>query len=83
MYVENLQPATTYHYRLVAVNEDGTTYGPDQTFTTRGYPLSVVQTNPVGGRLGVTLPGESRESAHHHAKRTKKKARRKGGRRKR
>jgi hypothetical protein len=29
---------TTYHYRLVATNEDGTTYGPDQTFSTPGYP---------------------------------------------
>ncbi len=28
-----LAPGTTYHYRLVASNELGTVYGPDQTFT--------------------------------------------------
>ncbi len=33
--VEGLQPSTTYHYRLVAVNAAGeTTYGADETFTT-------------------------------------------------
>lgn len=29
-----LAPATTYHYRLVATNGDGTTTGADRTFTT-------------------------------------------------
>jgi hypothetical protein len=29
-----LEPGTSYHYRVVATNELGTTYGPDQTFTT-------------------------------------------------
>ena len=33
-----LQPATTYHYRIVATNEDGTVPGPDQTFSTPGFP---------------------------------------------
>ena len=28
-----LQPGVTYHYRAVAVNADGTTYGADGTFT--------------------------------------------------
>jgi hypothetical protein len=28
-----LTPGTTYHYRLVATNGDGTSYGPDKTFT--------------------------------------------------
>ena len=28
-----LAPGTTYHYRVVASNEVGTVYGPDQTFT--------------------------------------------------
>jgi uncharacterized repeat protein (TIGR01451 family) len=32
----NLQPGTTYHYRFLASNPDGTTYGADQTFTTAG-----------------------------------------------
>ena len=30
-----LQPGTIYHYRVVASNAVGTTYGPDRTFTTR------------------------------------------------
>jgi hypothetical protein len=30
----SLAPATTYHYRLVASNENGETYGDDKTFTT-------------------------------------------------
>ena len=29
-----LKVGTTYHYRVVAENEAGTTTGPDQTFTT-------------------------------------------------
>lgn len=31
-----LAPGTTYHYRIVASNAAGTTYGADQTFTTTG-----------------------------------------------
>jgi hypothetical protein len=31
-----LASATTYHYRVVATNEAGTTYGPDETFQTSG-----------------------------------------------
>ena len=29
-----LRPKTTYHFRLVATNEGGTTYGKDKTFRT-------------------------------------------------
>jgi hypothetical protein len=32
--VSGLQPGTTYHYRIVASNIGGTTYGADQTLTT-------------------------------------------------
>jgi hypothetical protein len=38
-----LIPGTTYHYRLVATNEDGTTYGQDVTFTTPGVPAIIAQ----------------------------------------
>jgi hypothetical protein len=31
-----LLPGTTYHYRAAGSNSDGTTYGPDKTFTTLG-----------------------------------------------
>ncbi len=33
-----LAPATTYHYRLVAANGNGTSNGLDQTFKTNGQP---------------------------------------------
>lgn len=46
----NLQPGTTYHYRSVAVNEFGTTYGENQTFNTLvlgvGWPTA---TKVTGG----------------------------------
>ena len=42
-----LQPATTYHFRAVAVNFNGVTNGSDQTFTTPAAP-SIVATS-VGG----------------------------------
>jgi phosphodiesterase/alkaline phosphatase D-like protein len=35
-----LAPETTYHYRIVATNEVGSTVGPDETFTT---PPNIVQ----------------------------------------
>ena len=36
--ISGLSPATTYHYRAVAINFAGTTHGPDQTFTTPNEP---------------------------------------------
>jgi DNA-binding beta-propeller fold protein YncE len=39
--VQNLQPATTYHYRFVASNPAGTVYGQDETFTTAGVPQAI------------------------------------------
>ncbi len=43
MIVMNLFPNTIYHYRLVAINDAGTTNGNDQTFTTLlpAYPQNV------------------------------------------
>lgn len=32
--IGGLQPGTTYHFRVIATNDAGTTAGPDQTFTT-------------------------------------------------
>lgn len=37
--LEGLAPGKTYHYRVVASNKEGTTYGPDQTFTTFQTPI--------------------------------------------
>jgi hypothetical protein len=38
--VSGLQPGTTYHYRAVAVNSQGTTFGPDETFTTLPFGIA-------------------------------------------
>ncbi|HEY5288357.1 MAG TPA: hypothetical protein VIJ50_14775 [Solirubrobacteraceae bacterium] len=40
--LRTLQPGTTYHYRLVANNTGGTTYGADATFTTPIFPTSTI-----------------------------------------
>jgi hypothetical protein len=36
--LSGLSPRTTYHYRVVATNEGGTSVGADRTFTTGGAP---------------------------------------------
>ncbi len=38
-----LSPGTTYHYRLVAANPDGTATGADQTFTTAAVVVPATQ----------------------------------------
>ena len=43
--LSGLTPGTTYHYRLVATNADGTDYGYDYTFTTS----AVTDVAPVNG----------------------------------
>ncbi len=51
-----LKNGTTYHYRLVAKSDAGTTYGSDLTFATRGVTIAVGGREVVyGGR--VTLSG--------------------------
>ena len=55
--LSGLDPNTTYHFRVVAVNAGGTATGMDQTFTTPALPVtaavdSVAATN---GTITVTL----------------------------
>ena len=70
--VPNLLPGTTYHYRLVATNGGGTTYGPDMTFTTGEYPAQVIQ-EPVALRtLLVPSGGETAKPSSKHRKKAKK-----------
>ena len=56
--LQYLVPSTTYHYRLVATNFDGTTYGQDQSFTTPGVPSPVGQpaTIPLIATPSVAFP---------------------------
>jgi hypothetical protein len=41
--LQYLIPGVTYHYRLLASNEDGTSYGQDMTFTTPGVAAPIAQ----------------------------------------
>ncbi len=50
--LSHLNPGTTYHYRLVASNADGTTYGYDYTFTTGSGPHAAFTLTPT-----VAAPG--------------------------
>lgn len=43
-----LKPDTTYHYRLVASNEFGTTYATELTFSTAGPGVTTEPAEPVG-----------------------------------
>ena len=36
----DLQPGTTYYYRVIATNADGTSYGAEQSFTTGSFPVA-------------------------------------------
>jgi hypothetical protein len=56
----NLAPATTYHYRLVAHNRNGTVTGTDRIFKTKAQPLGLTLAatpNPVPFGAGTTLVG--------------------------
>ena len=87
--VGGLQPATTYHYRIVAFNAAGVGYGEDEIFTTVGFPMGIVQPvapSPisfVSPIVPVSAPVVKRGPAKHkvthkcHKKAKKKKCLRK------
>jgi len=54
--VSGLKPGTTYHYRLVARNDAGTTRGADASLTTVGVTLTAPAFQVVYGR-GILLSG--------------------------
>ncbi len=61
--VSGLLPNALYHVRLVATNSDGTTVGPDRTFTTKEDPAPAppvlgksFDVKPVSGIVFVRLP---------------------------
>ena len=53
-----LTPFTRYHYRLVAQNSKGTTFGGDRTFTTKKQPLGF---SLAAGNVTRDTRGERRE----------------------
>jgi hypothetical protein len=60
--VQNLSPGTTYHYRLIATNANGTTNGADRTFRTDPNPrppgvtrTGTAQVAPDGAVLRSTI----------------------------
>jgi hypothetical protein len=55
--LSGLAPSTTYHYRLVASNSGGVSYGADQSFTTLVVPVISVPVTPV-----ITSASESHRS---------------------
>ena len=58
--IANLAPTTTYHYRLVAHNRNGTVTGADRSFKTKPQPLGLTLAatpNPVPFGAGTTLVG--------------------------
>jgi hypothetical protein len=58
--VGGLVPATTYHFRLVARNAKGLTFGRDRTFRTRRQPLALLLAaipNPIRTGRSTVLGG--------------------------
>jgi hypothetical protein len=53
--IGGLTPNTLYHYRLVAENKYGTTYGADRPFTTPGSPTFVSEPVSEVSQTGATL----------------------------
>ncbi len=65
MTLAELQPGTTYYYRVTATNADGTSHGEPQTFTTPGFParLSVPVSPPQIAIPATPFPTNVTESA--------------------
>jgi hypothetical protein len=79
--LQYLAPGTTYHYRFVAVNSDGRTYGADQTFTTPVYsnPIVLPSTLPLIATPAIAFPTETAPTQKAATKKkTSKKQHRKG-----
>jgi phosphodiesterase/alkaline phosphatase D-like protein len=55
--VTTLTANTTYHFRVVAVNAGGTSYGVDMTFTTGPGPAVTTEVASAVGTSGATLNG--------------------------
>jgi hypothetical protein len=60
--ITGLTAATLYHYRVVATNETGTTYGPDETFQTVGPAWSSESVPKPASGKSTFLDGVSCQS---------------------
>lgn len=65
MSLEELQPGTTYDYRVTATSSDGTSYGADETFTTSALPnlLAPPSVVPLIATPAIVFPNESKAPA--------------------
>jgi hypothetical protein len=63
--LQNLAPGSVYHYRIVAINSDGRTYGADRTFTTPAYSNPIVQPQglPLLATPMIAFPTETTNTA--------------------
>jgi Ca2+-binding RTX toxin-like protein len=55
--VSGLKAGTTYHFRLLATSDAGTSTGADQVFTTQGAPIVVTGLATAVGSTSATLAG--------------------------
>jgi phosphodiesterase/alkaline phosphatase D-like protein len=79
-----LQPGTTYHYRVVASNADGTVYGSEQALTTAGVavaltvpPAPPLISTPKVAFPSVKAPAKSTAKKKHKTAKTKTKRKKK------
>jgi hypothetical protein len=75
-----LVPGTTYHYRILATNVDGTTYGADHTFTTLNVasPISQPGATPLlSVSATMQFPTEKNVTPAKKTKKVKRKAKKK------
>jgi streptogramin lyase len=67
--ISGLTPGNTYHYRVVATNASGTTYGRDMTFTAQTMPIVETQaaTDVAGtsAKLRATVDPNSFSTSYH------------------
>ena len=66
--VTGLQAGTTYHYRIVANNTGGTSYGADQTFSTPEYETSSrwAIRDAISGNQWLDYPGATERVCEWH-----------------
>jgi streptogramin lyase len=67
--VGGLSPSASYHFRAVAMNASGTTYGPDQTFTMASPPtadtLPATAATLTGATLHATINPRGQTTTYH------------------